>query len=480
MWSDEMDKKLREAAENDLHSYEEKSWPKMETLLDKHLPQEKKRRRFIFFIWLLLGLGLGAGSIYLITSTSSNNKPVADQEKVPVNSNTNAKTTTPGSNDVSIGRVSTAKEKASGQANDNSINDQQRQELNSTSKPVLENDPVNNRSDATSSEKIISNKKERNQTTDKPIKNSVAVRPVVPKQKEKDQQIVKDKNVDQRDIVVAPVTDMGSTANADATPKATVDDTNKKNEVEKSGIQEPKKEVTTTNGKTADADNKQLNDSASAPVTSLQTDKNDKTKKQKGSKFSISVSLGPDMSLVGAEPGTIKMAGGIGVGYDISDRFTIRTGFYAVRKIYSADSNSYHSPFNSGPYYSKLDNVDANCLVYEIPVTVVYNFAKTKNQGWFVSTGLSSYIMKEEDYLCTYKNPAGQQTTHSYSYTGNSHIFSVLNLSGGYQHQFNNRLSFMAEPYFKLPLTGIGFGKVNLNSAGVLFTIAYKPFLKSK
>jgi len=30
----------------------------------------------------------------------------------------------------------------------------------------------------------------------------------------------------------------------------------------------------------------------------------------------------------------------------------------------------------------------------------------------------------------------------------------------------------------KIPVTGIGVGKVKLNSTGVLFTVGFKPFLK--
>jgi hypothetical protein len=38
----------------------------------------------------------------------------------------------------------------------------------------------------------------------------------------------------------------------------------------------------------------------------------------------------------------------------------------------------------------------------------------------------------------------------------------------------------MAEPYIKLPLTGVGYGKVKLNSGGVLFSIGVNPFNAKK
>jgi hypothetical protein len=56
----------------------------------------------------------------------------------------------------------------------------------------------------------------------------------------------------------------------------------------------------------------------------------------------------------------------------------------------------------------------------------------------------------------------------------------VLTLSGGYQYNLSNRFAFLAEPYLKLPLTGIGAGKIKLNSTGLLFTAVYKPFRRAK
>jgi len=54
----------------------------------------------------------------------------------------------------------------------------------------------------------------------------------------------------------------------------------------------------------------------------------------------------------------------------------------------------------------------------------------------------------------------------------------VLDLSAGYEYTLNKRFSLAAEPYVKLPFSGVGAGKIKLNSAGVLFTLTMKPFKK--
>ena len=93
--------------------------------------------------------------------------------------------------------------------------------------------------------------------------------------------------------------------------------------------------------------------------------------------------------------------------------------------------------------------------------------------------GLSSYIMKKENYVYWYKMPNG--STYSYTKTINDeykHYFSVLILSGGYEYRINSSFSLTAEPYIKLPLAGVGYGKIKLNSAGVLFSLKMSPFSK--
>ena len=55
----------------------------------------------------------------------------------------------------------------------------------------------------------------------------------------------------------------------------------------------------------------------------------------------------------------------------------------------------------------------------------------------------------------------------------NQHLLSILNLSAGYERSLGPRWSIQAEPYFKLPLSGVGAGKMRLASAGVFFGLKY-------
>jgi hypothetical protein len=223
------------------------------------------------------------------------------------------------------------------------------------------------------------------------------------------------------------------------------------------------------------------NEQPTAKNANVDTGKNTSHKQNRASKsfkrsFSIGVGAGPDVSGVNLDnTGKVTFAYGAQLGYTFSKNFTIRTGFYVARKIYSADAADYHQ--QGGGNYNYLSSVNANCKVYEIPLTVSYNFGDVKKHAWFVSTGLSSYFMKKESYEYFYKDPSGVTYNTSWSVSNkNQHYLSVLDICGGYMYFVNKQFSLIAEPSLKLPLAGIGVGKIKLNSAGILFTVAIKPF----
>jgi hypothetical protein len=208
-----------------------------------------------------------------------------------------------------------------------------------------------------------------------------------------------------------------------------------------------------------------------------------KSKKKTTNSFFFTLSAGADVSFAGSDKlGTAKLLAGAGLGYSFNKRFTIRTGVYSGRKIYSASAENYHPPAGFYMHYRYLQNVDADCKVIEIPVSFSYNFSVSKKQNWFVSGGLSSFLMKKESYNYFYKYTATGPTVNKESVINNEnkHYFSVLTVSGGYQRNLNKNVSIMVEPYIKMPLSGVGYGKVKLNSTGLLFSVGIKPFNNSK
>jgi hypothetical protein len=203
-------------------------------------------------------------------------------------------------------------------------------------------------------------------------------------------------------------------------------------------------------------------------------------KKKHSNTFSFTLSAGPDVSSVGMNNfGKVKLASGAGVTYHIGNRWGLRTGFYSASKVYEAAPDDY-KPADPVMYRNYLKSISADCRVYEIPVLVNYEFGKSDRQKTFISAGLSSLIMKKENYLYWYKYPNGSTYTYAHNEKNKyRHFFSVLSLSAGYQRRISRTVSLVAEPYLKMPLAGVGYGKIKLNSAGILFSVNFNPFVKT-
>ena len=440
MQSENFDKKLKDSLRQRPPGNDKPEWDKMEVLLDRHLPIEKKdRRRMFFILFSFLLLGGGAFLIWQNNSGNKNELTSIDSKKqntVAGVNNDQIKTTTDKNISAPIDDPATNQTKTDGFVEIPNTN---------TSDPL----PGKEIEIDASITKVNKNKKANNSVVKKTDPSEQTIDELV-KNTEPERSLIENLTKSETEPIITEKKDPGK--------EAEVEKTKTENKVEE---QKETKEI--------------------KPVVLEKTNNNkQKNKSSFANNFFVTVSTGPDFSAVGGNPGELRLAYGAGIGYQISKRFSVRTGFYAARKVYSADPEDYHPPTNFWTYYPNLENIDANCKVYEIPVTVDYKISSSKKESWFASAGLSSLLMKEETYEYYFKpNSSPNYITYSKTiHNQNKHYFSVLNLSGGYTRVLNKNISLQAEPYLKIALDGVGYGKVNLNSGGILFSAIIKPFAK--
>lgn len=505
-----MDHIIRDAVEKHHPAYNDKAWEKMEKKLDKHLPQKEDRRRYLFFLllFLLLGGGTFLGITYLNKDKNPTDKEIAENKKTEQLQPGNKKEQQ--LNIQPVTKTTAPEDNTTGNLQDK------------TTAPVKENDknnPAANAETAAGNTATVPGNNAADRTKTKPVKETSGIRPGITSNT-----MTKTKNLPTgspvRDAVITgrnkrsglvkkgesiirisasnPGNEMAKNENQETKVKVRVqrkendkvniavtaaapeNDESKngtaivpelkdskdiageqKKDSVKTGEEKKKKEV-------AVAENK----------TSSSTEKK-KPKKNITGNFGITVSAGPDLSFIKLNKfGKVTLTYGAGLSYTFKKRVAIRAGFYASKKIYTATPDQYFIPPTS--YYPGLYEVGADCKVYEIPVSLSYHFWQRKNHNWFGNAGLSSFLMKNEKYDYQYKTAYGPYTYKTEIRDQNKHYFAVLTLSAGYQYRFNKWLSLQAEPFVKLPLAGVGQGKVKLKSSGLLFTITVNPFTKRK
>lgn len=470
MQSEHFDNKIREAADHHHPAYDEKAWEKMEKLLDKHLPQKKDDKRRIIFLLLLFVL-LGGGTWFILGrsghSDNSTSKANQNVQSSQVTSNTkdkqnNSTTGTTSLSPNSSGNNENSEQQLQQKENDNKIT--KTYDRNKYDQAVISmiNDRLKKtvRKNATSPDKI--NPVDEKQTVAKTTQSKMTVEETKDKPS---RELSDDKKISQSNI---------SSDNKSTTAVKESTKENLSTIITKSNTESAKE------NKPAEVDKKDIAKNSNTNSDTKQEKANSKNKKS--NYFFLSLSAGPDLSAAGVKSvGKVKPVYGIGIGFSFHDKFSLKTGFYSSRKIYTASPDEYHPPYNFWTYYPYLEKVDADCRVFEIPLTLSYNFTHSKGHSFFGTAGVSSYLMKRETYNYISKLPSGQTTNNEKIYNNkNKHYFSVVTLSGGYERQLSKSTSIAVEPYMKIPVDGIGIGKMQLNSAGVLFSVLVKPFNERK
>ena len=467
---DHIENRIREAAENSEPAFDELAWNNMEAKLDK----EKEPRRRFFMWWVFAGLSvlvLGAGAYLFYTGTAPE-KNISSTLPLP-------KTTITSPQDINKNLIVNKK---AGVAfpNKNSVPIAQKDIPPSTiDKKADKGDTVMANSSSSSNKKntyslpII----KKNRVThaiktgqSKPAKDAaaVAINTSANNKKNKATRNVKGRtsvtiNSNDGDTVV-----QDSTKNLDLLPQSTSE----------TGITVIKYGKPKTALVADSLETKKITEPATKDVAAKKIKK--KNDNAPSAKFYVLGSIGADagsVHLFSLANSTITPKYGVGIGYKLTNKLSVQTGFYASRKKYVAGPNDYNA--KAGSYWGQvqLTKVNSSCLIYEIPLAFRYDIVQQPSYKIYATAGVSSFIMKKEDNDYYYiRDNMNHQS--SWTYTGNKNLFSILSLSAGIEKKLSPIFSITAEPSVGLPIHGVGDGQVKLFSTAIQVGFIYQPLKK--
>lgn len=185
------------------------------------------------------------------------------------------------------------------------------------------------------------------------------------------------------------------------------------------------------------------------------------------SKWAFSAAVSADLSATGLEgftdPGTMI---GFAVEYYLADTWSIQSGATYAVKRYTALGSEYETPEWILARPDDFLSAVAKCTVIDIPINIRKYFHTKKGKTFFASSGVSTYLMLREDYNYEYTEPRPNWAPFWRYDNRNNHFLGILNLSVGYETPITKNLALGIEPFMKLPLTGIGEGRVRFLSFG--------------
>ena len=464
---------VKNAAEAHEPAFDEQAWKKMEVLLDK---EEDRRRPFIFWLWWLLPLLIGAGVLSYFTFTK-----IKNEKGITVQKNDNAA----GQKNKNNFLEADKKSDIAGSTNTNNT-----LHNNSVTKNNIDNktsDVVTYNDFAKTKNVVINNDLVKNNDVAAVNNYKTSRRGTNTKKQTADEVLssskkITDKVAGKTKAIITPASPVSDDEKTEALAENSISenlDKSKKTEpanVNSETLTKPEEAIVikVDAGKLNEKEIEKIIDSA---ITKSVTDKKTKTKI---SKFYVIVSGGAEASgvrLFSADKITSRV--GLAAGYQINKNLSIQTGFFVSNKKYIAGKEDYKT--KEGSYWNIVDikSIDANCRVYEIPLLVRYDFTPGKKLNIFATAGLSSYIMKKEDYNISYER-YGTLHQAAVKYAGNTNFLSVLRLSAGAEKKISRQFAVFASPGIAIPLAGVGEGKVKLYSTDIMLGLKFMPSRKNK
>lgn len=165
---------------------------------------------------------------------------------------------------------------------------------------------------------------------------------------------------------------------------------------------------------------------------------------------------------------------GATIGYRFNNHWSVQTGAVYTQKNYKMKGEDFNPPKGSWISYYNIETVEGYCKMWDIPIIGTYHFNSRGKSNTFVSIGTSSYFMKTEDYNYLY-NYNNQYYSRDANYNSNDqHLFALLHISAGVEKSIGKNISTIIEPYAKLPLSGVGYGSIQLSSFGLNFSVQYR------
>jgi hypothetical protein len=199
--------------------------------------------------------------------------------------------------------------------------------------------------------------------------------------------------------------------------------------------------------------------------------------------LNIGFTFGPDYTNAGGIANNqIGNNIGLTLGYYLTDKLSINTGFIYSNKFYWSDPQNYffQRPVNNVGSFAApppIDYINGASNIWELPLTLRYDFAHHNKTRFFANAGLSSYFMMKQTYI--YFLHSGQNQL-AYKISDNQQVnywFGIADISVGFEAEIGKGFSFQAEPFLKLPLRDMGMENLRLTSYGFLMTFKYAPVL---
>ncbi|MEP7108376.1 MAG: outer membrane beta-barrel protein [Ferruginibacter sp.] len=205
-------------------------------------------------------------------------------------------------------------------------------------------------------------------------------------------------------------------------------------------------------------------------IVSPANQKKNTTTSPKNNSIYIGLVAGPDVSKVQSMGfSATGIYTGLVAGFGISNRLFLETGIIWTKKYYDSKGSDFNMD-KIGPDMVPgmvISDLSSQSTLIEIPVKIRYDLLRRRNSSFFITTGVSAYMLtKEKNLYNVTMNGNREKMTGLYN-QNNYGVPAVANIGIGYQYDISRLVQLRIEPCLKVPLKGMGVGSLPVTSAGL-------------
>ena len=162
-------------------------------------------------------------------------------------------------------------------------------------------------------------------------------------------------------------------------------------------------------------------------------------------------------------------SGAIVAGYKFQKPISIETGLFYAKKPYFSTGQYFNMDKigSSMPAGMEIVSLEGNNYVWELPVKMRYDFINRNKNNFFLSAGVTSYIMTYEKNNYLVKMNGTQQTMVSSYKNKSKSLAATFDIGAGYEYKIGKSIHLRIEPYLQIPLKGMGVGSMRMLSSGL-------------
>ncbi len=201
-------------------------------------------------------------------------------------------------------------------------------------------------------------------------------------------------------------------------------------------------------------------------------------KKNNESRFYFGIVAGPQLNQVKGQGFTkTGFSAGLLAGYSVNRKLSVESGVIFSKKHYYSDGQYFDmkKAGTSMPANMEIISLTGTSNIFELPLKLKYDFGQRIRSNWYLTTGISSYLLtKENNEYIALVNGAQQNQNGNYI-KKRSYFSGAFNVSLGYEVRTWQQTSIRIEPYLEIPMKGIGIGNLQVMTAGLRFGIIHRP-----